>query len=200
MRVGFGRSTGSGFPGESSGVLPDRMGWREIEKVTLAYGYGLSVTPLQLAQAYSVLANDGKFRHASLLRVDQPEPGQQVIAADLSQKIVRMLKSVIEKGSGKSADIPGYSVAGKTGTVHKIVNGSYADDRYMAIFAGMAPASDPRLVAVVVIDEPSTDHYYGGEVAAPVFSRVMSDALRLLDITPDRIDTAMQMSGGRKSA
>ena len=204
QRFGFGRSTGSGFPGESTGLLPDRANWRPIERVTLAYGYGLSVTPLQLAQAYSVLANDGKFNPASLLRQDSPSKGEQIISSERSQQVVRMLESVIEKGSGKSAQIAGYSVAGKTGTVHKLVNGRYADDRYMAIFAGMAPASDPRLVVVVMINEPSTDHYYGGEVAAPVFSRVMSDALRILDITPDRF-SAEQMSelqaqaGGRKS-
>ena len=205
QRFGFGRSTGSGFPGESAGLLPDRVTWRPIERVTLAYGYGLSVTPLQLAQAYSVLANDGEFHPASLLRQDKVLKGEQIISSERSRQVVKMLESVIEKGSGKSAKIPGYSVAGKTGTVHKLVNGRYADDRYMAIFAGMAPASDPRLVVVVMINEPSSDHYYGGEVAAPVFSRVMSDALRLLDITPDRF-SAEQMSealpviGGRKSA
>lgn len=189
QRFGFGRSTASGFPGESAGILPGRAKWRPIERVTLAYGYGLSVTPLQLAQAYGVLANNGVLQPISLIKQESSaQDVRQIITPALSRKVIKMLELVIEEGSGKGAQIESYSVAGKTGTVHKSVNGHYADDRYRAIFAGIAPASDPRLVAVVMIDEPKDNRYYGGEVAAPVFSKVMTDALRILNITPDQFE------------
>lgn len=189
QRFGLGRSTGSGFPGESAGMVPNRAKWRDIERVTFAYGYGLTVTPLQLAQAYSVIANGGVMQPVSLLRQDEKIAGERVITSEQAGQLVSMLKTVTQKGgTGTSARISSYSVAGKTGTVHKVVAGRYADDRYRAVFAGMAPASDPRLVAVVVVDEPDPDRrYHGGEAAAPIFSKVMGDALRLLEVPPDQI-------------
>ena len=187
-RFGFGRDVGSGFPGESAGMLPNRASWRDIERVNFAFGYGLSVTPVQLAQAYSVIANEGVMQSISLLRKDSVGEGVRIVEAHKARQLVKMLRTVTEKGgTGTNAQIATYTVAGKTGTVHKSDKNGYADDRYRAIFAGMAPASNPRLVTVVMIDEPRNDKYYGGEVAAPVFSKVMADALRLLDISPDKL-------------
>jgi cell division protein FtsI (penicillin-binding protein 3) len=187
-RFGLGVDSGSGFPGESAGLLPNRSKWLPIERANFAFGYGLTVTPLQLAQAYSVIANDGVFHPVSLLRKDDEEDGTQVISEKISHQIVDMLKTVVlSGGTATGAQVDSYTVAGKTGTVHKVGKHGYADDRYTAIFAGIAPASNPRLVAVVMIDEPDLASYHGGESAAPVFSKVMGDALRMLDIAPDKI-------------
>ncbi len=210
-RFGLGVGSGSGFPGESSGILPNRPNWRPIERVNFAFGYGLSVTPLQLAQAYTVFANDGVFRPASLLRQQQIVAGEPVVSPQVADQVVNMLKTVTQQGGTATlAKVAAYSVAGKTGTVHKIgKTGGYADDRYMAVFAGMAPASDPRIVTVVMIDEPNLDKYHGGEAAAPVFSKVVSDALRILDVKPDQPvspkhlvkgSTSSGTAGRRKSA
>jgi cell division protein FtsI (penicillin-binding protein 3) len=202
QRFGLGTSTGTGFPGERAGLLPGRVDWKPIERVNFAFGYGLSVTPLQIAQAYGVLANKGVKQPVSLLRVENESEGEAVIAPEVAKQLLAMLKTVTEKGgTGTQAQLESYSAAGKTGTVHKLSKIGYADDRYLALFAGMAPAKDPRLVAVVVIDEPRSGKYYGGEAAAPVFSRVMGDALRLLDVVPDKLmakQTIQQQ--GRKSA
>lgn len=191
-RFGLGASTGSGFPGESAGILPDRSSWRDIERVNFAFGYGLAVTPLQLAQAYAVFANQGVFKHAVLLRdnakgkTDGSE--ERVVSAKIAGEVATMLQTVTQEGgTATRAEMPIYTAAGKTGTVHKVgKQGGYADNRYMAIFAGMAPATDPRLVTVVVIDEPELKKYHGGQSAAPVFSRVVSHALRILDVMPDK--------------
>ena len=200
QRFGFGVGTGSGFPGERGGQLPARVDWKPIERVNFAFGYGLSVTPLQLAQAYGVFANKGIRHTASLLRQDQPVAGEQVVSPRVASQVLAMLQTVTEKGgTGTNAQVEGYTVAGKTGTVHKLASGGYADDRYRALFAGVAPVDKPRLVAVVVIDEPGHGQYYGGEAAAPVFSRVMADALRILDVTPDKLLARQQQPGGRKS-
>ena len=186
-QMGFGVATGSGFPGESGGVFNSTKHWSQIGQATLAFGYGLSVTPLQLAQAYAVLAADGVKRPVSLVRVDQVPEGEAVIKPETARVIRKMLEGVVSPGgTAPAAAVKGYRVAGKTGTVKKIVGGEYSEDRYFALFAGMAPAEDPRLVMVVVIDEPKGDKYYGGLVAAPVFSRVMAGALRILNIPPDR--------------
>ena len=185
-RVGFGRDTGTGFPGEAAGILLPPARWHRIEQATLAFGYGISVTATQLAQAYAVLANDGRAVPVSLLHRDAPPAAQQVMPASVARRVRRMLETVVSpEGTAPAARIPGYRVAGKTGTVRKAVAGGYAEDRYLALFAGMAPASRPRLVCVVVIDEPAGDAYYGGKVAAPVFRRIMSGALRLLNVPPD---------------
>jgi len=186
--VGFGQDTGSGFPGERVGLLPYHSQWHDIEKATLSYGYGLSVTTLQLAQAYTAFANGGEVKPVSLLRKDEVEPGRQVMSGKTASAILGMLENVINKGgTGTRASIPFYRVAGKTGTVHKLSEGGYQDDKYLALFAGLAPASNPRVVGVVVIDEPGGAEYYGGEVAAPVFSRVVAGALRLMNVSPDDV-------------
>lgn len=188
-RFGFGQATGIGFPGESDGVLPLRARWRDVERAALSYGYGVSVSALQLAQAYAILANDGKRVPLSLVKVDQPPKGDQVIGPDTADALVQMLETVISlEGTASRAKISGYQVAGKTGTVHKVTSHGYADDRYTGIFAGLAPASNPRIAAVVVIDDPSGDAYYGGLVAAPVFSKVVGGVLRTLHIPPDQTD------------
>jgi cell division protein FtsI (penicillin-binding protein 3) len=184
-RFGLGRNPGTGFPGESAGQLPYREKWRPIERVTLAYGYGLTATPLQLAQAYAVLARGGSYMPASLLQLEQPSIAEPAIDPRMARQVVNMLEAVTEdKGTGRRARVEGYRVAGKTGTAHKVGRGGYADDRYLALFAGMAPAQNPRLVTVVVINEPKGDRYHGGEVAAPVFSRITAGALHLMNIAP----------------
>jgi cell division protein FtsI (penicillin-binding protein 3) len=184
--VGFGTETGIRFPGEATGILTDYSRWGEVNQVTLSYGYGLSVTALQLARAYGVLGADGELRPASLLRVAEAPPGRRVLSRQNARQVRRMLEGVLaEGGTGVRARVPGYRVAGKTGTVKKIAEGGYAEDRYVAIFAGVAPASRPRLVVVAVVDEPGSEQYYGGQVAAPLFARVMAESLRLLAVPPD---------------
>jgi len=183
---GLGSLTSSGFPGESAGLLTHFNHWRPISQATLAYGYGVSVTPLQLAQAYSVFGSDGVFRPVSLVALDAPAEGEQVLAADSATAVRRMLEEVVRPGgTGTKAAVTGYRIAGKTGTAWKFAAGGYSEDKYISIFAGLAPASDPRLAAVVVIDEPTGELYYGSDVAAPVFSDVVSESLRLLAIPPD---------------
>lgn len=183
---GFGTLTASGFPGESAGLLNHFSHWRDISQATLAYGYGVSVTPLQLARAYAVLGSGGVVRPVSLLRIDEPMDERRVVSADTAAAVVSMMEEVTKPGgTGTKAAVPGYRVAGKTGTAWKFKAGGYSENEYLSVFIGMAPASDPRLVTVVMVDEPTRSDYYGGDVAAPVFSRVMSEALRLLAVTPD---------------
>ncbi len=189
-RVGFGELAGEGFPGESSGVFSDYHTWSELERATLAFGYGVAVTPLQLARAYTVLAGDGRLRTVSVVKGqgEQLDAGPRVFSGRVLRQVRSMMERVVSgEGTGARAAVPGYHVAGKTGTVRKPVAGGYSEDRYVALFAGMAPASDPRLVMVVVVDEPSGEEFYGGDVAAPVFARVMAGALRLLAIPPDAL-------------
>lgn len=186
--IGLGQTTGSGFPGEAGGYLGVANGWSDVELATIAFGYGVSVTALQLASAYQILAADGVLRPVSFIKTGEAVDGWQVIPAQIAKQVRNMLETVVSnEGTGLRASVTGYRVAGKTGTVHKAVDGGYSENRYMSLFAGFAPANDPRLVMVVMIDEPQGQQYYGGQVAAPVFSKVMSGALRLLDITPDDI-------------
>jgi cell division protein FtsI (penicillin-binding protein 3) len=184
---GFGRLSASGFPGESAGILSHHSNWRPISQATLAYGYGLSVTPLQLAQAYSIIAAGGLHRPVSLLRADQTPIARRVISEDTASDVLSMLEAVVssDEGTGKRAAVPGYRVAGKTGTVRKFTPGGYADDRYTALFAGIAPVSKPRIAIAVVVDDPRGGEYYGGHVAAPVFSTIAQGALRILAVPPD---------------
>ncbi len=185
-KVGFGQATGSGFPGEVSGYLNPYNNWSEIEQATLSYGYGISVTALQLAQAYMVFATDGMMLPVSFLKVTEPVNGTRIFSENVARQVRAILETVVQKGgTGHRASIEGYRVAGKTGTARKTTVGGYSKDRHLSLFAGMAPASNPRLVVVVMIDEPEEEKYYGGLVAAPVFSNVMAGALRLLDIPPD---------------
>lgn len=188
MRVGFGDLTGSGFPGEVVGTLHMSRVWRDIERATLSYGYGLSVTPLQLARAYMVLGSEGHLKPVTLQLQAAPVNGNQVISATHARQIRQMLQSAVEDGgTATRAQVPGYTVAGKTGTVKKVGANGYTEDKYISVFVGMAPVENPRLVMAVSINEPRGDAYYGGEVAAPVFSAVMAGALRLLDIAPDQL-------------
>ncbi len=187
--VGFGAGTGSGFPGEAVGVLRDFQDWRQVEQATMAYGYGLSVTTLQLARAYAALAADGESVSVTFLRRDAPPESQRVLPARVARRVRHMLEGVVsDEGTARRAAVPGYRVAGKTGTVHKSQAGGYAKKRYLALFAGMAPATRPALVIVVTVDEPEPGKHYGGVAAAPVFAEVMAGALRLLDIAPDAVE------------
>ncbi len=186
-RFGFGFATGLGFPGESAGLLPIRARWNKAEQATLSYGYGVSVTAVQLARAYAVLANDGQRLPLSLERLEQAPVGEQVISPDIARSLVDMMEAVVgEQGTARRARVPGYRVAGKTGTVRRMTRQGYAKDRYVAIFAGMAPADNPRYVTVVTVDDPGGDEFFGGQVAAPVFSRVMTGVLRTLNVEPRR--------------
>ena len=191
-RMGFGQATGTGFPGESIGLLRNPVKWRPIEVATMSYGYGVSVNALQLAQMYMVLGNDGVKPPVSLIKVDGnvegAAGGERVMASSVAQDIRLMLKKVVEKGgTGTRARVAAYEVGGKSGTVHSVGRSGYEDSQYKALFAGVAPVENPRVAAVVVIDGPQGQEYYGGEVAAPIFSRVMSGVMRLLNVTPDNL-------------
>ena len=190
-RFGLGELTASGFPGESAGLVTHYTDWRQISQATLGYGYGISVTPLQLAQAYAAIGSGGLIRPVSLVRLDEPNQGVRIISGDNAAAIRDMLEKVVRPGgTGNNASVAGYRVAGKTGTAWKFAAGGYSEDKYFSIFAGLVPASKPRLATVVVIDEPSGHLYYGSDVAAPVFADVMSESLRLLAIPPDAIPTS----------
>ena len=184
--LGFGQVSTSGFPGESAGLLTHYSHWRELSVATLAYGYGISVTPLQLAQGYATLAAWGVRRPISFRRLDAAPAGTRVLDAQVSRDVIHLIEHVVTAdGTAPLARIPGYRVAGKTGTAFKSKNGGYSTDKYMAVFAGIVPASAPRLAAVIVIDEPTGLVHHGGDVSAPVFSAIMGGALRLLAIPPD---------------
>jgi cell division protein FtsI (penicillin-binding protein 3) len=184
--VGFGSLSGGGFPGEVSGNLPYYDRWHEVDRAIMAFGYGLSVTPLQLTLAYTVLGDHGRIKPASLVRVDDPVAGTQVIRPRTAAEIIHMMESVVtEQGTGMLANVEGYRVAGKTGTVQMLGADGYSSERYVSLFAGLVPASEPRLAMVVVINRPRGKEYYGGRVAAPVFAGVMRGALRLLGIPAD---------------
>lgn len=183
---GLGSLTDSGFPGESAGMLTHFNHWQMISQATLAYGYGISVTPLQLAQAYGIIGNHGLSQPMSLIALDSEPAHKRIISSDSADSVEAMLEGVVRPGgTGTKAKIPGYRVAGKTGTAWKFAAGGYSKDKYISIFAGLVPASSPRLAVVVVIDEPSGDLYYGSDVAAPVFANVMTESLRLMAVPPD---------------
>jgi cell division protein FtsI (penicillin-binding protein 3) len=189
-RIGVGEVTGSGFPGEASGVLPDAQRWGLLHKVTMSYGYAISMTALQLAQAYGALANHGILVPPTFVKGTRRTP-REVFDPGLARTIVAMLETVTgPEGSGTRARVANYSVAGKTGTSRRATAGGY-ESRYVSVFAGMIPASSPRLVGIVVINDPQGGVYYGGLVAAPVFGRVMDGAMRLLDVAPDRVLAAV---------
>jgi cell division protein FtsI (penicillin-binding protein 3) len=184
--LGFGQVSTSGYPGESAGLLPNYSQWRPIGIATMSHGYGLSVTPLQLAHGYATIGGFGQARPVSFLRLEGPPQGDRVLDEHVGRELVSMLESVVAaEGTGKLAAIPGYRVSGKTGTAFKAESGGYSTDKYMAVFGGVAPTTAPRLAAVVVIDEPSAGQHRGGQVAAPVFSKVVGGALRLLAVAPD---------------
>ncbi|HUX90951.1 MAG TPA: penicillin-binding protein 2 [Gallionellaceae bacterium] len=182
---GFGMQTGSAFPGEASGKLRDYKTWRPIEQATMSYGNGISVNLLQLARAYTMFANDGELKQITLLKQEVPAIGATVYSAATAQAVRGMLEMVVKPGgTAPLAQVVGYRVAGKTGTAHKLENGRYID-KYVASFVGMAPASNPRLIVAVMLNEPAGKEYYGGQVAAPAFSNVMGAALRQLNVPHD---------------
>lgn len=183
---GFGSLTEALLPGEAYGRLNEYRNWREIEHATLAFGYGMSVTATQLARAYMAIANGGWLQPLSIVRSDVPPQRRRAMHSTTAREIRKMLERAVAHGTGHAAAVPGYSVAGKTGTVHKSTVSGYAEDRYLSLFAGMIPANRPRLVAIVVIDEPKSGGYFGGRVAAPVFASVMREATRILNIPPDQ--------------
>ncbi|EGH73461.1 peptidoglycan D,D-transpeptidase FtsI family protein [Pseudomonas syringae] len=206
QRVGFGQYTGLGFPGERVGNLPNYREWRKAETATLSYGYGLSVTALQLVHAYGALANNGRIVPLTILKTDKEPESTQAIPEKTAKTLQGMLQQVIEDPRGVyRARVPSYHVGGKSGTARKTSIGTkgYAENSYRSLFAGFGPMSNPRYAIVVVIDEPSKGGYYGGLVSAPVFSKVMSGTLRLMNVTPDnlappeQVNAAPAAKGGR---
>ena len=184
--LGFGKVTESGFPGESAGLLASTANWKPINIATMSYGYGLSVTPLQLAQAYATIGAFGVHRPVTFLRAEAAPAGERVLQARVARDLLGLLEeAVTPAGTGTKAAVPGYRVAGKTGTAWKAIRGGYSPERRLAVFGGVVPASAPRLAVIVMVDEPKGDIYYGGDVAAPVFSAVTSGALRLMSVAPD---------------
>jgi cell division protein FtsI (penicillin-binding protein 3) len=199
QKIGLGQPTGLDFPGERVGNLPNYRDWKKAETATLSYGYGLSVTAIQLAHAFSVLANNGRMVPLSLIHLDEAPPATQVIPENVAKTMQGMLQQVIEAPRGVfRAQVPAYHVAGKSGTARKTAVGTkgYAENSYRSLFAGFGPMSDPRYAIVVVIDEPSKAGYFGGLVSAPVFSKVMSGTLRLMNITPDNLPATQQANAG----
>ncbi len=189
-QLGFSHNPGTGFPGEAGGSLPDTIDFSRSERASLAYGYGLSVSAVQLASAYTAIANHGKRMPPSLLKLDKAPPGKPVIEPRVADELLEMLEAVVgPNAGGRRARVEGYRVAGKTGTVRKTGVSGYDKDAYRSVFVGIAPASDPRIVTAIMIDHPKAGEFYGGAVAAPVFSDVAGNALRLLDVPPDEQST-----------
>jgi cell division protein FtsI (penicillin-binding protein 3) len=194
QKFGIGEPVGSGLPGEASGVLRKYNDWGQIATATASYGYGLTVNALQLVRAYTGIANDGLMPQLSILHRDHEIPAQRVISAQTARTVRQLLEGVVNKGgSAVRGMVAGYRVAGKTGTVRKNANGSYIEGHHQAVFIGMLPAEHPRLVSLVMIDDPAGDDYYGGAVSAPVFARVMAGAARLLQIPPDMAPQTPQL-------
>ena len=192
---GFGQPSGANFPAASSGYLSFHADWHPLDHATMAFGYGLSVSTLQLARAYGLFANQGRLLPVSLLRVDEAPQGDQVMKPATAKRVLHWLEQVVgPKGTATQAAINGYRVAGKTGTVKKSAAGGYLDDSYVSVFAGIAPVSQPRLVMTVMIDEPKENGYYGGQVAAPVFREVLSQGLRLMNVSPDDLPAIQQLA------
>lgn len=198
--AGFGTPPKLGFPGESGGRLRPHRIWRPIEQATMSYGHGIAVSLMQLAHSYMAFARDGSLVPLSLVRVDAPHAeGRRVFSARSAASVRKMLEMAVEEGgTAPKAQIPGYRVAGKTGTAHKLEGGQYAN-KYVSSFVGFAPASAPQLIVAVMIDEPGGGKHYGGEVAAPVFAQVMANALRTLGVKPDAPTTPLQLAGAPRS-
>ncbi|TVQ86115.1 MAG: penicillin-binding protein 2 [Chromatiaceae bacterium] len=198
--LGFGQPTAVAFPGERTGRLPHFQRWSSFEHATLAFGYGLNVTTLQLAQAYAVLAADGVRRPLTLFRRDSIPPGERVFSEDTARKVRLMMETVVatDRGTARRAAVPGYRVGGKTGTAKKATARGYVAGKYQSVFAGMAPIPQPRFVMVVMIDEPGGQHFYGGIVAAPTFATVMQAALRLYNVPPDDPQASLLLAANRR--
>ena len=195
-RVGFGAAPRLGFPGEASGRLREAKTWRPIEQATMAYGHGISVSLIQLARAYTVFARDGELAPLSLLKTGARAAGERVFSPEVARALRDMLEAAVQPGgTAPRARVVGWRVGGKTGTAHKQENGGYAASKYVSSFVGFAPLSAPRLVIAVMVDEPSAGQYYGGQVAAPVFSQVMQGALRLLGAPYDAPLAPLELPG-----
>ncbi len=200
-KVGFGQSTQSGFPGEVTGVLPKPRKWSDIALATMSFGYGVSVTTLQLAQAYAMLADHGIKHPISLIKLDEPPAGQRILSAKIADQLIMMLQSVVSSGgTASAAHIPGYKVSGKTGTSQILGPNGYQRNHHTAMFVGVAPATNPRLVMAVMIKDPTAKHYMGGLVAAPVFAKVMAGALREMNIPPDDMKSLQPVKTEGKAA
>lgn len=196
-QLGFGAPTHIGFPGEASGKLRPYKTWRPIEQATMSYGHGISVTLLQMARAYTVFANEGELKPVSLLKLKETPIGHQVFSAQVANDMKDMLELVVQPGgTALRAQVAGYRVGGKTGTAHKLGPNGYEKDKYVGSFVGMVPASNPRLIMAVMIDEPTGKDYYGGTIAAPVFSAVMADTLRMLAVPQDAPNTNVVIPQG----
>jgi cell division protein FtsI (penicillin-binding protein 3) len=188
-RCGVSSLTNSGYPGESEGIIMTSDEASAFMLATLSFGYGLSMTTVQLAKMYTVFANNGRLMPVSLLHADEPKAGEQVLTPTITGQVLEMMERVVKRGgTGTRAAVPGYRVAGKTGTARIAGQNGYQEKRYIATFAGLAPVSDPKVVVAVVITEPTKNSFYGGRVAAPLFSKVMAASLRLLNIEPDAAD------------
>jgi len=198
--LGFGQPTAVAFPGERTGRLPHFQRWSSFEHATLAFGYGLNVTTLQLAQAYAVLAADGVRRPLTLFRRDSIPPGERVFSEDTARKVRLMMETVVatDRGTARRAAVSGYRVGGKTGTAKKASGRGYVTGKYQSVFAGMAPIPQPRFVMVVMIDEPGGQHFYGGIVAAPTFATVIQAALRLYNVPPDDPQASLLLAANRR--
>ena len=184
--LGFGVAPKTGFPGEATGRLRPVKSWKPIEQATMGYGYGVSVSAIQLARAYTIFTNDGVLLPVTFLKREGDVIGKQIISSRTAKAMAQMLETVTEQGgTATKGQVPGYRVAGKTGTAYKLVNGQYAENLYRSSFVGYGPASNPRYIIVVTIDEPSAGKHFGGDVSAPIFSNVMSQALRMSGLPPD---------------
>lgn len=200
-RLGMGRFSGINFPGESAGILPSRTRWSDIERANFAFGYGFTTTALQLAHAYSIFASGGVSYPVSLLKRDAPIDGERVLEEKYAEQIKYMLEQVAgPRGTAKAARLEMYSVAGKTGTAHKVGSHGYEAGQYRAYFAGFSPVQNPEIVIVVAIDNPKGSQYYGGEVAAPIFAKIAAESLRILNVAPDKWldNNQVAMQGGRQ--
>lgn len=198
QNFGFGQLSHTGFPGERAGHLPDLRERQVVERATMSYGYGFSVTPLQLAQSYIPFASDGIFYPASLIKHEGEPQGTRIMPSGVGNQILDMMETVIgPEGTARRAAVEGYRVAGKTGTAHRVGSAGYNREEYTAFFAGLAPVSDPRLAIVVIVDNPKGREIYGGEVAAPVFARVAAGSMRLLNLDPDRWPEPKTQVAGR---
>jgi cell division protein FtsI (penicillin-binding protein 3) len=184
--LGFGATPQTGFPGEAKGLLRPWTQWRPIEQATLSYGHGISVSLLQMARAYTIFTNDGQLLPLSLLKRDAQPIGKRLVTRQTALEVTRMMETaVMPGGTAPRAQVPGYRVAGKTGTAHKAEAGSYAEHKYVSSFVGFGPVSQPRFIVAVMLDEPQGAKYYGGDVGAPVFATVMGAALRMMSVAPD---------------
>jgi cell division protein FtsI (penicillin-binding protein 3) len=193
-KLGFGHALNIDFPGTTKGNLRPWEKWRPIEQATMSFGYGVSVNLLQMVRAYTIFTNNGKLLPTTLFKLDAPPVGERVISEKTAKTMRDMLAAVTQKGGTATlAQVLGYTVAGKTGTSRKLVGGRYVDNKHMSLFVGFAPATAPRLIVAVMVDEPKGGSYYGGTVSAPVFSSIMAGSLRLLGVSADAPDNTMPL-------